>query len=222
MDPPVRLALPLTVPCQVQNSPADRVPSHGTHVMATTYAIDLVPVDVHGRRSNVRDWRTALATEPPERFVGFGAAVLAPTGGTVVTAHDGEPDHEARRSQLSLVPYALGQASRLRQGAAALAGNHVVIELPDGRAYAAIVHLRRGSLRVRPGDHVRVGEHLADCGNSGNSTDPHVHLQVMDHADPMVARGLPILLTGYREHRGGRSTVVDAGLAANGSIIEPA
>jgi hypothetical protein len=63
-----------------------------------------------------------LATEPPERFVGFGAPVLAPLGGTVVDVHDGEPDHRARRSQLSLVPYLLGQAGRLGRGAAGLGG----------------------------------------------------------------------------------------------------
>ncbi|MCO1654553.1 hypothetical protein [Pseudonocardia humida] len=59
-----------------------------------------------------------LATEPPERFYAFGLPVLAPAAGRVVTAHDGETDHEARRSQLALLPYALTEASRVRAGAA--------------------------------------------------------------------------------------------------------
>ena len=46
MSEPLALGLPLRGPCLVQNSPADRVPSHGT---AALYAIDLVPVDGHGR-----------------------------------------------------------------------------------------------------------------------------------------------------------------------------
>ncbi len=58
------------------------MPSHGTHLFATTYTIDFVPVE--GRRSaTVRDWRTVLAVEPPERFVGFGRPVLAPADGRV-------------------------------------------------------------------------------------------------------------------------------------------
>jgi hypothetical protein len=58
---PVELALPFTGTWLVQNSPARRVPSHGTHLFATTYAIDFVAV--RGRRTaDVRDWRTALGT----------------------------------------------------------------------------------------------------------------------------------------------------------------
>ena len=151
MSQTVVLGLPLAGRCLVQNSPARRVPSHGTDVMATTYAIDLVPVDAQGRSAAKRDWRTMLSTESPERFLGFGAPVLAPLGGTVVNVHDGEPDHDARRSQLSLVPYMLGQAERLRRGASGLAGNHVVLELAQGRGYVVLAHLQRGSICVARG-----------------------------------------------------------------------
>jgi murein DD-endopeptidase MepM/ murein hydrolase activator NlpD len=188
--------------------------------MATTYAIDLVPVDARGRSAAARDWRTILATEPPERFLGFGVAVLAPASGTVVHVHDGEPDHAARRSQLSLIPYMLGQAGRLRRGVASLAGNHVILELASGRGYVALAHLRRGSTCVDPGEVVHPGHQLAACGNSGNTTQPHVHLQVMDGADPMTASGVPMAFTRFREYRRGSSGIVVAGLPAEGSIIE--
>lgn len=188
--------------------------------MATTFAIDLVPVDDRGRSAAHRDWRTVLATEPPERFVGFGQPVLAPADGTVVHVHDGEPDHAARRSQLALIPYAFGQAGRLRQGPAALAGNHIVIELGAGRGYAAIVHLRRGSPAVAAGDSVRTGDLLAECGNSGNSTEPHVHIQVMDGPDPSTARGVPLAFDRFVDHSGGRKQTVTKGLPEEGAIIE--
>ena len=160
--------------------------------MATTYAIDLVPVEAQGRSAAKRDWRTLLATEPPERFWGFGVPVFPPLAGTVVHVHDDEPDHHARRSPLSLLPYMLGQAARLRRGAVGLARNHVVLELAQGRGYVALAHLQCGSICVARGDLVRPGQHLGACGNSGNSTEPHVHLQVMDGANPMTARGVPI------------------------------
>ena len=222
MSEPVTLSLPLAGRALVQNSPARRVPSHGTHLMASTYAIDLVPVDSLGRRTAGRDWRTLLSTEPPDRFVGFGAPVLAPAGGTVVHVHDGEPDHMARRSQLALAPYMLGQAHRFRLGVVGIAGNYVVLELEDRRGSVAMVHLQRGSIRVNQGDVVRRGQHLAGCGNSGNSTEPHLHVQVMDGADPMAAAGVPIVFERFLEHHRGVTRLVESGLPAEGSIIEPA
>ncbi len=219
---PVVLALPFAGRWLARNSPARRIPSHGTDLLGERYAIDFIGVDERGRSAAVRDWGTLFGTEPAERFVGFGRPILAPADGIVVAAHDGEPDHEARRSQLSLVPYALGQASRLRAGVPAIAGNHVVIALADGAGFVALVHLRSGSVRVVAGDGVRVGQPLAQCGNSGNSTQPHVHLQVMDSADLTVARGVPVAFRGYREWRRGSAQPrsYDVGIPGEGALVE--
>ena len=134
----------------------------------------------------------AVATEPPERFSAFGSPILAPAAGEVVLAHDGETDHAARRSVLTLVPYLLTQASRVRDGAAGIAGNHVVLALGAGGPFVLLAHLRRGSLLVRVGDRVSLGDQVGECGNSGNSTQPHVHVQATDSIDWPTARGLPI------------------------------
>src|SRR5918995_7528374 len=143
---PVVLALPFRGTWLARNSPARGVPSHGTHLFATTYAMDFIAV--RGRRTaTTRDWRALLSTEPPERFFAFGQPILAPAAGRVVSVHDGEPDHEARRSQPSRISYALTQAARVRGGPAAIAGNHVVLELADGGGYVLLAHLRAGSIR---------------------------------------------------------------------------
>lgn len=184
------LSVPLSGPCRVQNSPADRVPSHGTDAFGSSHAIDLVPVDEQGR-SAARTWRRLVAAEPPEIFVGFGRPVLAPAAGRVAVVHDGEPDHEGRRSQLTLLPYMVGQARRARRGAAGLAGNHVVLALGADGPFVLLAHLQRGSVQVQPGQEVSVGRPLARCGNSGNSTEPHLHLQVSDSMNWNSARGLP-------------------------------
>jgi len=220
--PPTRLALPFTGRWLTQNSPARRVPSHGTDLWGERYAIDFVAVDHRGRTADRSDWRTLFDTEPPERFFAFGRPILAPADATVVVAHDGEPDHAARRSQLALVPYVLGQRERLRQGIAAIAGNHVVIALADG-GFAALVHLRRGSLRVSAGDAVSTGQQLAECGNSGNSTQPHVHVQVMDRAEPSGARGIPMEFEGFDEWVAGarHPLFVRSGMPGERSIVEP-
>lgn len=116
------ISLPFTGRWMAQNSPARRVPSHGTDLLGERYAIDFVGVDDRRRTASQRDWRSLLATEPPERFFAFGRRILAPADGIVVEVHDGEPDHVARRSQLALVPYALGQRARLARGVGAIAG----------------------------------------------------------------------------------------------------
>jgi len=221
--PVLVLRLPFEGRWLTQNSPARRVPSHGVDVLGQRYAVDFVGVDDRHRTAGIRDWRTFAGTEPPERFASFGRPVLAPAAGTVVHVHDGETDHEARRSQLALVPYALGQAGRLRRGTAAVAGNHVVLEVPGGRAFVALVHLRAGSIRVRVGQGVGAGEQLAACGNSGNSTQPHLHVQAMDSADLTVARGLPIAFRQFTEWpRRGGPIVRAQGMPGEGSIVEPA
>lgn len=187
---PVVLDLPFRGRWRAEMSPARRVPSHGTEAYGSSHAIDFVAVDERGR-SAPSSWRSVLATEPPEGFLGFGAEMLAPVVGTVVATHDGEPDHEGRRSPFALVPYALTQASRARAGHHALAGNHVVIEITGGRV-VLLAHLRCGSLRVQPGRQVATGDVVGECGNSGNSTEPHVHLQVSDRSDWDRAKGVPL------------------------------
>lgn len=197
---------------RVENSPARRVPSHGTYAFGSAHAIDFVAVDDRGR-SAPRDWRSWIATEPPDRFVAFGQPILAPLAGTVVGIHDGEDDHEARRSQLTLVPYMIGQAKRIRGGAPAIAGNHVVIAGPSGSPFVLLAHLRRGTVRVRPGQRVRCGEMVAECGNSGNSTEPHVHVQVSDSTDWPRAQGIPLAFRGPTRFAWvpAESEIVDAG-----------
>lgn len=217
------LALPFTGTWLTQNSPARRVPSHGTDLLGERYAIDFVGVDDRRRTADRRDWRTFLATEPVERFFAFGRPILAPADGVVVDVHDHEIDHEARRSQLALVPYALGQSARLRQGVHAVAGNYLTIALREGGAFVALAHLRAGSLRVAVGERVTTGQQVAECGNSGNSTQPHLHLQVMDSADLSVARGVPVAFRRFRERpRGGALAQLKASdVPSEGAVVEP-
>ena len=194
---PVLLRLPFEGSWLAVNTPARRVPSHGTHFLGQTFAIDFVAVDDRRRTAAVRDWRTLLAAEPAGRFLAFGRPMLSPIDGYVVAAHNGEPDHRARRAPLLKLGYLLTQGSRLRRGLAAITGNHLILALGSGGPYVALAHLRAGSLLVHPGDPLTVGQPIAACGNSGNSTQPHVLVQVMDSADLLAARGVPLAFRGY-------------------------
>ena len=221
MTPPaVLLSLPFTGRWLVQNSPARRIPSHGTDLFASAYAIDFVGVDDARATADRHDWRTVLATEPNERFVGFARPILAPVAGEVVVAHDGEPDHVARRSW-TVLPYLWTQTQRARLGPTAVAGNHVGLALRDGRTFVFLVHLQRGSVRVRVGDAVREGDVLGACGNSGNSTQPHVHLQATDHLDIARAAGVPVEFRRFREELvRGRTDEREHGVPAEGAVVE--
>ena len=185
------MELPFHGNWRVENSPARRIPSHGTTAFGSSYAIDFVAVD-HKGRSAPFTWRGLVAAEPPELFTGFGMPIFAPIAGTVVIAHDEAADHEGRRSQLALVLYMLGQAKRARAGGEALAGNHVVIAVQPQGPYVLLAHLRRGSVTVTEGQRVQVGQQVAECGNSGNSTEPHVHIQVSDSTRWATANGVPL------------------------------
>ena len=203
---PVVLDLPFRGSWLARNSPARRVPSHGTHLFGTTYAIDFVAVDERGLPAP-RTWRTALSVEAPALFRGFGQPVLAPVPGRVVIAHDGEVDHVARRSQLTLVAYAVGQRGRVRGGPGAIAGNHVVVALGPAGPFVLVAHLRQGSVRV-------VARRSGGCG--GRAGRVRQLRQQHPAAHPRPGDGLGGLAVGARPPDALPSRVGRRGLDAPG------
>lgn len=195
---PVDLRYPFTGRWLVQNSPADRVPSHGTAVLAASYAIDFVPVGANGRSAPMR-FQSWLRPEPPERFPGFGRAVTAPVSGVVLAAQGAHPDHRAYRGLPSL-GYALTQQRLALAGWEMLAGNHVLIEHED--SVIALCHLQQHSLSVRSGEKVRAGDVIGRCGDSGNSTEPHLHVQAINSPWPERATAVPLTFDGSLPRNG--------------------
>ncbi|MFC7458107.1 M23 family metallopeptidase [Brachybacterium sp. GCM10030267] len=214
MTPPsarLVLSLPVRGRWLTQNSPANRVPSHGTELFALAHSIDLVPVGARDRTAPVTVM-SLLRPQAPAEFPGFGRPVLAPLAGTVHAIRDAAEDHAAHRG-IPSIGYALTQARRAAGGWPALAGNHVILraERPGPAVFVALCHLRRGSVTVRPGQTVGAGEQIGRCGNSGNSTEPHLHLQAMDAADPSAAGPVPFSFP---------PAVCPAGLPRNGEVVD--
>jgi murein DD-endopeptidase MepM/ murein hydrolase activator NlpD len=128
--------------------------------------------------SGSRDWNCGSQTYNSHRgtdfapFGGFtaqdqGRTIVAAADGTVMTTHDGETD----------------RCTTGTCGGGGGFGNYVVVQHSDGKlSYYA--HMRRGSLRVMPGQRVRCGEPLGLVGSSGNSTGPHVHFEVRIGSSP--------------------------------------
>jgi murein DD-endopeptidase MepM/ murein hydrolase activator NlpD len=171
------------------NSPATKVPSHGTNGYGQTYAVDLLYEPHEGARPEPE----GLGFDPPERFPTFGEDVLAVADGTVVSTRSRLRDHRCRARMPALAFVYVEGFVRELFGVRFMFGNHVVLALGDG-VYAAYAHLQRGSIAVRPGSRVRAGDVLARAGNSGNSTEPHLHFQLMDHPKPLYSAGLPFEL----------------------------
>ncbi|MFE2044669.1 M23 family metallopeptidase [Streptomyces sp. NPDC059477] len=206
---PVEVGPPVTGRWSALNSPADRTPSHGVHSYAQTYAIDIVaePEPESGPEADPEsDSESDSGTDAPARpqfrllwpmtrrntdFPAFGAPLVSVADATVVRVSDGQRDHLSRNSLPALVYLMIIEATvRELAGAHRILGNHLVLDLGDGH-YALYAHMKRGSVTVREGDRVRAGQLLARCGNSGNSTEPHLHFQLMDGPDPVAARGIP-------------------------------
>jgi biotin carboxyl carrier protein len=124
----------------------------------------------------------------------FGQPVLSPVTGTVVSVTDGVDDNDAQKEfpRRSLVESV--RAPRW------IFGNHLVLDAGRG-VFVLLAHLRKDSITVRPGAKVREGDVLARAGNSGNTMLPHVHVQVMDGADPAdpAVSGVPALFRDYVE-----------------------
>ncbi len=185
---PVTVAAPVTGRWSTLNSPTTKVPSHGLHAYGQTWAIDLVHEPEDGLRP---EFGHGPAMRPPSDYPAFGEPVLAMVGGEVVTVVDGQRDHRSRSSLAAVVYLTLESMVRELGGPRFIVGNHVTIRTDEG-TYALAAHLRRGSARVGVGDTVRAGQQIGECGNSGNSSEPHVHAQLMDRRSLMLARGLPM------------------------------
>ncbi len=87
---PLVVAAPVRGQWQAFNSPATKIPSHGTNFRGQTYGVDLVFSPVGQNSLTSESSRSSL--RPPEDFPSFGAPVFAVANGTVVRAHDAERD----------------------------------------------------------------------------------------------------------------------------------
>src|SRR6185436_12574864 len=117
----------------------------------------------------------------------YGADALAVADGKVAATKDGIPENVPGPSSRA-VPITLETVG----------GYYVIIDLGQGR-FAFYAHLQPGSLRVKTGDRVRRGQVLGLVGNSGNSTEPHLHFHVSDRNSPLASEGLPYVFESFEQ-----------------------
>jgi hypothetical protein len=136
-----------------------------------SFAVDLIKIDDWGFRAS--GWRPV----DPAAYAIFGEPVYAPCDGKVLRAEGGMRD----------MPVPETDRSRLE-------GNHVILQCGD--VAVLLAHFRQGSVRVAAGDMVQAGDRLGAAGNSGQSTEPHLHIHVQ-HIPPEgpLLSGEPVYLT---------------------------
>lgn len=109
----------------------------------------------------------------------WGRPILAPGDGTVAAALDSLPDQQ------------IGTTN-----AAVPTGNHVIIDHGNGE-FSLLAHLRSGSVAVRAGERVRAGQKVGECGNSGNTSEPHLHYHLQNGPVFGQAEGMPAQFQNY-------------------------
>jgi len=154
------------------------IPVDGKARIAQRFAIDWLQVGPNATRftGDAKDNKSYRA---------YGNEVLAVADAVVTETKDGIPENVPGLTSRA-VPITLET----------IGGNHIILDLGGGR-FGFYAHLQPGSLRVKTGDRVRRGQVLALLGNSGNSTEPHLHFHVSDANSPLGSDGVPYVLDSF-------------------------
>jgi hypothetical protein len=206
---PVTIAPPLDGPnwlngdgcCDMSAHRMALNPINGKMYAAERFAIDYVQLDKGFRLFTG-------AANSTDGYAYFGAPIHAVGDGKVVAVVDDLPEQVPGKSPTGLPLDQYG-------------GNHVVQDLGDGN-FAFYAHLQPGSITVEPGDDLTTGQDIAKLGNSGNSDAPHLHFHVMDGPDPLMANGLPFLISSFRlEQRVASVAGLDTVIAGKPAPLQP-
>jgi murein DD-endopeptidase MepM/ murein hydrolase activator NlpD len=154
------------------------IPVDGRARIAQRFAIDWVRLNADGK---------TFTGDPKDNknYRAYGSDALAVADGIVTETKDGIIEN---------VPGASSHAVAITLET--IGGNHVVLDIGHGR-YAFYAHLQPGSLKVKLGDHVKRGQVLGLVGNSGNSSEPHLHFHLSDANSPLGSEGIPYALESF-------------------------
>lgn len=137
-------------------------------------------------------------SEEPESYGIWNKEVYSPVSGVVVEAYDEEEDIRANTEEFT-----------------SSEGNHVYIRITKTGTYLLLNHLKKDSVARKTGDKVAAGDYIGRVGNSGATSEPHLHIhhQRQDPTRillPVFAEGLPLYFEGIKEQ-----------MPVKGSVVKP-
>jgi hypothetical protein len=153
------------------------LPVNGRAWVAQRYAVDWEQTDASGRIY-------AGPREKLESYAIFGQPVLAVADALVVSVIDGEPEQTPGNYPTNIP---LDKAD----------GNCIILDLGNHR-YALYAHMQPGSIKVRSGEKVHLGQVIGLVGDTGNSTVPHLHFQVTDGPSSLSSNGFPYEISEFQ------------------------
>ncbi len=161
----------ITIKMPIENAVLFGGKEYKTHAMwaSECYAFDILEEPYEVGSSNLDDYGI------------FGEDIYSPVSGIVIGMENNEIDIEPNIEEFT---------SSL--------GNYLYIKLDDTSTYLILAHLKQNSITVSVGDEISVGEYLGKVGNSGTTSEPHLHIQhqldnPLEVKFPLCAVGLPII-----------------------------
>ncbi|MFZ0565637.1 MAG: M23 family metallopeptidase [Chlamydiales bacterium] len=140
--------------------------NHHKKVNAQRYALDILKLNRFGFRCKKLNARAL------DDYNVYGDMVYSPCDGKVVEIVDGYPDLEPNIMDLENP-----------------AGNYLAIEMPSSQTTLLLAHIQKGSFFVKKGDSVSQGQLLCRVGNSGNTTEPHLHIHMIKTGGDLLFEG---------------------------------
>ncbi|MCS7018414.1 MAG: M23 family metallopeptidase [Cytophagales bacterium] len=171
---PIALDFPLREGFVSHGGASTVINYHYSDKGAQKYAVDIVRLNRAGMRAR------GLFPEKLEDYAVFGDTIFCPCDGVVAKMQDGLPNQ------------AIGKSDAENP-----AGNHIAIAC-DG-VLVMMAHFMPGSLMVQLSDTVRRGQPIARVGNSGNTSNPHLHIHAVQGSDTsrlLSGKSVPMLFNG--------------------------
>ena len=168
----VKYSLPFRGQWVVVNGGVNKNTSHSWDIPTQRYAYDFIILDENGKSCCKDD-------NCPTSFYCYGQDILASADGIVV---------EIQNSHQDSIIYSPRRASCKARD---IRGNYVLIQHAENE-YSLSAHLKPNSICVSLGEQVKRGQKIAECGNTGNTSEPHLHFQIQKEGSFFTSPGLPI------------------------------
>ncbi len=107
-----------------------------------------------------------------EDYYAFGKEIFAPCDGIIVLVVDGVKENKPGELNPIYVP-----------------GNSVILKTMNNE-YLLFAHFKHHSIKVKEGEKVKQEQVLGLCGNTGNSSEPHLHFHIQNVEDMNIATGV--------------------------------